>query len=124
MLKFFSMAKGRSQVRPGPVPSEKRMQKTDYVRELMNLKHFAIKYYNVGTYFGEEEIITQQKRKFHIKTATDCELMLLLREDFEKILMKEFPHIFNEIKKNALLRMEQMEIAKKTTLRNVKYLCR
>ena len=76
----------------------------------MNLKHFALQYYKVGSYFGEEEIIAKQKRKFTMKAATDCDLMILSRDHFEKILVKEFPHIYSKITQLALERMERLEI--------------
>jgi len=48
-----------------------------------------------------------------LKTATDCELMMLSRENFEKILEKEFPHIFSKLKNLATKRSESLEISKK-----------
>lgn len=63
------------------------------MRELLKFKKYAFKIFEPGTYLGEEEIFFNTNRKFYLKAATDVELMILNREDFEKVFKTEFPHI-------------------------------
>lgn len=52
-----------------------------------------------GGFLGEEEIIYQNKRKFSLKAATDVNLMVLYKEDFENLFEKEDPYIYRKILK-------------------------
>lgn len=43
--------------------------------------------------------------------------MLLYRENFEKILGKEFPVIYNDIRKQALIKTENKDLSRKKLLK-------
>lgn len=60
-----------------------------------------------GSYFGEVDIIFRRKRVYHLATASDCDLYILSRTEFENIVMNEYPHIFQEMKTLALKREER-----------------
>ena len=55
----------------------------------------------MGSYLGDEEIYKKTNRKFYLKAATDVELYMLSRIDYENILKPEFPHIYKKIIKNS-----------------------
>ena len=60
-----------------------------------------------GSYFGEVDIILRRKRVYYLVTASDCDLYILSRTEFENIVMNEYPHIFQEMKMLALKREEK-----------------
>lgn len=60
-----------------------------------------------GSYFGEVDIIFRRKRVYFLATASDCDLYLLSRTEFENIVMNEYPHIFQEMKALAVKREER-----------------
>jgi CRP-like cAMP-binding protein len=57
-----------------------------------------------GSYFGEIEIILRKKRSHSLQAGVDSELFYISRQDFDGIIVKEFPHIAEEMKVTALER--------------------
>ena len=107
-----------------PRAKTKKLPYAKNIKELLTFKHFAIKYYGVGAYLGEEEIIFKTKRKFYLKAATNVELMLLSREDFDSIITKEYPHIYKKIYKTCEERKLNISFAKKKLNRKLGILAR
>ena len=69
----------------------------DSLEKLLDCKLFAFKLFGAGAYIGDEEIFFQTNRRFYLKAATDCELMVLSKIDFENIVKSEFPHIYKKL---------------------------
>lgn len=69
----------------------------NHINDLLAQPYFAFKLFSSGSYLGEEEIIYQNLRKYHLKAANECELMILSKEDFENVLKKDYPHIYAKI---------------------------
>ena len=93
------------------------------IEQLIACKLFAFKIFGIGTYIGEEEILSKKKREYYLKAATDVELMALSSEDFEKVFKTEFPYIYNRIKKKCIKRKENVENSKKNLLKDIVKLC-
>jgi CRP-like cAMP-binding protein len=51
-----------------------------------------------GSYFGEIEILFRGKREFTVTCESETELFYLSRYDFENTIVKEFPHIVDQMK--------------------------
>lgn len=67
------------------------------LEELLSCRLLAFKLFGTGSYLGDEEIFFQTNRRFYLKAANDCELMLLSKIDFDNILKFEFPHIYKKL---------------------------
>lgn len=86
----------------------------NHISDLLAQPYFAFKLFSLGAYLGEEEIIFQNLRRYHLKAANDCELMILSREDFDNVLKKDFPHIYAKICEIAEKRKNgNMEVKRK-----------
>ena len=118
LLKFFTKSKITPRAKTKKLPYARN------IKELLTFKYFAIKYYGVGAYLGEEEIIFKSKRKFYLKAATNVELMLLSREDFESVITKEYPHIYKKIYNTCEERKLDISLSKKKLNRKIGILAR
>lgn len=108
---------GSRKVQPIVRNAKKSSLDKECLKELLNLKDFSIKFFCEGTYFGEDEIIFGGKRRHNLRAVSDCDLMVMSRDSFEKIVQKEFPHIFNKLKNLAVQREENLDISKKRIFR-------
>ena len=66
-------------------------------QDIRNLPLVAFRIFGPGSYLGEEEIIWPSPRKYYLKAATDVQLMILPRADFETIVKEEFPEIYKKL---------------------------
>ncbi|WRH66154.1 MAG: cyclic nucleotide-binding domain-containing protein [Planktothrix sp. GU0601_MAG3] len=69
------------------------------------------KVYNVmavGSFFGEIALLYDSRRTASVKTLTYCELFVLYKEDFDKVL-KNYPKFSEEIKQIAEKRYQSRE---------------
>lgn len=58
-----------------------------------------------GSYFGEIEILFRSKREFTVTCESQTELFYLSSYDFDNILVKEFPHIIDQMRVVAKKRL-------------------
>jgi len=68
-----------------------------------------------GSYFGEEDIILDRKRKYNSICETDCEFYYLSLENFKNVVINEFPHIGHEL----IIIAEERDIHNKNALRSI-----
>jgi len=90
--------------------------KTNDIRDLPMV---SFRIFGPGSYLGEEEIIWPSPRKYYLKAATDVQLMVLPRTDFEKIVKEEFPQIYQKITDHAHVRSGWFDSIKKTVLKQI-----
>lgn len=79
----------------------------------------AFRSFGPGSYLGEDEIFFPTSRKYYLKTATNVEMMVLSRTDFDQIVKEEFPEIYNKLKDYCELRNGFLNEIKKKLLKNI-----
>jgi CRP-like cAMP-binding protein len=90
--------------------------KTD---DLKDLPIVSFRLFGPGSYLGEEEIIWPSPRKYYLKAATDVQLMVLARTDFDKIVKEDFPQIYKKLTDHALVRSGWFDGIKKKVLKKI-----
>ena len=76
----------------------------DKVNDINELPLISFRSFGPGSYLGEDEIFYPSPRKYYLKTATNVELMILSRTDFDQIVKEEFPEIYKKLKDYCELR--------------------
>ena len=87
--------------------------------EIRDLPLVSFRLFGTGSYLGEEEILWPAPRKYYLKAATDVQLMVLARTDFEKIVKEEFPQIYKKISDHAILRIGWFDKMKRSVLKRI-----
>lgn len=64
------------------------------------------------SYFGEEDIIKKKPRGYFAFCSSDCDILTLDKIDFENIVRKEFPIIYQKLRKN-LKKKEEIDYENK-----------
>ena len=70
----------------------------------------------VGSYFGEIEVIRCIPRLFSVKAAVKTDFLTLSKQIFETYVVEDFPDIYEEMEKVAILRQEKISVAQKFAL--------
>jgi CRP-like cAMP-binding protein len=73
---------------------------------LVDNNGYIFKSYVEGSYFGEIEIIDKTVRDANAIAEQNCEILLIKKKDFKKI-MNDFPEVYQEIVKVSTLRKQK-----------------
>jgi CRP-like cAMP-binding protein len=87
--------------------------------DVRDLPLVAFRIWSPGSYLGEEEIIWPSPRKYYLKAATDVQLMLLPRADFEMIVKQEFSEIYQKLVHHGEVRRGFLEDIKKKVIKDI-----
>jgi CRP-like cAMP-binding protein len=101
-----------------PNPQEYEAKKKAF-KNLLGSNHFVFKEYASGSYVGDEELLLKSCRKYHLRALTNCSIMMLSKNDYENIIKKEFPREFQELQKNARVKVDEATRARNLLLRDI-----
>ena len=74
----------------------------------------------MGSYFGEIEVIRSCPRLFSVKASVDSDFLMLTKQIFELYLVDDYPEIYEEMEKVAILRQEKISVAEKICIETIR----